>query len=135
MMLINCTGGAIEQSHVRPKYSPWPDLTKFTIASKLSPQQLTDTLYALFQQHPVLREALPCRRYGAGNALFTCSKVIREDVFNAMFEPDSKILTFMISPRTFDSSYKPDYRHFQYLRNEIEQMLIAHFGKANIAIE
>ena len=117
------------------KYTPWPNFTKFKIESSLSPQELTDTLYELFQKHPVLRDDLPCHRYGTNDSRFSCLKVIREDVFHTRFEADIHTLTFSISPRTFDRNYKPDYQHFEKVKNVIAEMLVAHFGKTNITIK
>jgi len=117
------------------KYIPWPDFARFQIGSTLPPDQLTDTLYELFQNHPVLRDELPCHRLSGNNRKFTCLKVIREDVFHTRFEEDIQTLTLSISPRTTDRSYKPDYHHFEELKILIAEMLTGRFGKANVTMK
>jgi hypothetical protein len=131
--LTHCTDTSNQLSE--NKYIPWPVFVSFKIESALPPDQLTDTLYGLFEQHPVLQTELPCYRFGENNRRFGCLKVIREDVFHTRFEADIQTLTVSIVPRTTDRSYRPDYRHFEELKNSIAEMLAARFGSANVTMK
>jgi hypothetical protein len=117
------------------QFPPSPTFTRFTINSDLASTRLADTLEQLFGQHAVLREALPCYRYGADKGGLSCRTVKREDVFNARFEPDKKSLIFSLDPRTSNVNYKPDYQHFNALKRQIEEMLVSHFGEANVMVD
>jgi hypothetical protein len=133
--LINCAGSTMDRLETQPRFPPKAAFAEFTIVSMLSPAELTAILERLFQQHPLLRDALSCSRYGAGNVSLDCRKVIREDVFAANLEAGKKTLMLSLVPRTIDVEYKPDYGHFKDLRDQIARLLTSHFGEGNIILK
>jgi len=136
LALVQCEAPQSVRTDVKPPpYSFNLAYTTFHIHSPLSPAELTILLEQLFKQHPVLRDALPCSRQGIHNDRVVCVNIIGKDAFSAWFGPESGTIALGLVPNTYDLSYKPDYGRFDRLKKEIAEMLIGHFGQANIAIK
>src|SRR4051794_10256965 len=85
--LTFCAADEMKTSDTRTdvKVRALPRFTEFTIVSDMPPTEVADTLYQLFQSHPVLKAELPCYRYGSDKLQLGCTKTIREDVLHARF--------------------------------------------------
>ena len=117
------------------KPSPYMAFATVRIASSLPADQLANRLEHLFRNDLVLREALPCHRYGIDNARLSCTQLIGKDAFSARFDMESRAVVLALAPTTYDPGYRPDYEHFERLKAQVVAMLKSHFGDANVTVE
>jgi hypothetical protein len=107
-----------------------PMFETFLIRSDAPAGEMTEIILRLFAENKTLRK-LSCERWKDGTRL-DCHRRKGDDLFYVYFQPQDNSLRLSIDPQNYEPGYKPDYKYFYRIRDELRRSLEAAFGKEQV---
>lgn len=123
---------ASDSSRTDVPLPPAPRFANFAITTAEHSAEIVAKVQQAVDAHPVLGPLFKCHRSGPARTALTCTGKKGKDRFDLRFNPDKSVLILGIVPEVDvirEPSYKPDYRYFDQLRDDIYQMLTSLFGE------